>query len=67
MRRRNFDPRQGLEALSTLTGALNRSTADGLTMALDPIAPGDPLYFQIASGFGASVANGITQTPSRAP
>jgi hypothetical protein len=26
---------------------------------LDPIAPGDPLYFQISSGFGASIANGI--------
>jgi len=56
----NVDPRQGLEALSTLTGALNRSATTIDNGTGDPIAPGDPLYFQIASGFGASVANGIT-------
>ncbi|MDZ4782915.1 MAG: SdrD B-like domain-containing protein [Planctomycetia bacterium] len=56
----NFDPRQGLEALSTLTGAVNHSTATIDNGTIDPIAPGDPLYFQIASGFGASVASGIT-------
>jgi serine-aspartate repeat-containing protein C/D/E len=56
----SFDPRQGLEALSTLTGALNRSATTIDNGTGDPIAPGDPLYFQIASGFGASVANGIT-------
>ena len=27
----------------------------------DPIAPGDPFYFQIASGFSTSVVNGIEQ------
>ncbi|HND53200.1 MAG TPA: Ig-like domain-containing protein, partial [Pirellulaceae bacterium] len=54
-----LDPRQGLEALSTLTGAVNRSTATIDNGTVDPIAPGDPFYFQIASGFGASVANGV--------
>ncbi|MBL8827453.1 MAG: hypothetical protein JNM18_10795, partial [Planctomycetaceae bacterium] len=54
-----LDPRQGLEALSTLTGAVNRSTTTIDNGTADPIAPGDPLYFQIASGFGGSVANGV--------
>ena len=53
------DPRQGLEALARLTGAVNRSTTTIANGTLDPIAPGDPLYFEISSGFGASVANGI--------
>jgi hypothetical protein len=53
------DPRQGLEALAKLTGAVNRSLTTIPNGTLDPIAPGDPLYFQIASGFGPSVANGI--------
>ena len=53
------DPRQGLESLARLTGAVNQSTATIANGTLDPIAPGDPLYFQISSGFGASVANGI--------
>lgn len=52
-------PRQGLEALSKLTGAVNRSTATIANGTVDPIAPGDPMYFQIASGFGDSVANGV--------
>jgi len=56
----NVDPRQGLEALSKLTGAVNRSTTTIANGTADPIAPGDPLYFQIASGFAASVADGIT-------
>ncbi len=54
-----LDPRQGLEALSLLTGAVNRSTTTIDNGTTDPIAPGDPLYFQIASGFGSSVANGV--------
>jgi hypothetical protein len=53
------DPRQGLEALAKLTGAVNRSTVTIANGTLDPIAPGDPLYFEISSGFGASVANGV--------
>lgn len=55
-----LDPRQGLEAISKLTGATNQSTATIANGTADPIAPGDPFYFQIASGFGASVANGVT-------
>jgi autotransporter-associated beta strand protein len=53
------DPRQGLEALSKLTGAVNRSAATIANGTPDPIAPGDPLYFQIASGFASSVADGV--------
>jgi hypothetical protein len=53
------DPRQGLEAVARLTGAVNRSLTTIPNGTIDPIAPGDPLYFQITSGFGASVANGI--------
>lgn len=55
----NLDPRQQLEALSALTGATNHSTTTIDNGTLDPIAPGDPLYFQIASGFSTSVANGV--------
>ncbi|MDB5318904.1 MAG: Cna B-type [Phycisphaerales bacterium] len=54
-----IDPRQGLEALATITGATNQSLTTIPNGTLDPIAPGDPFYFQISSGFGASVANGI--------
>ncbi|MBS0260837.1 MAG: cadherin domain-containing protein [Planctomycetes bacterium] len=54
-----LDPRQGLEALSTLTGAVNRSTATIDNGTADPIAPNDPLYFQIASGFASSVSSGV--------
>jgi hypothetical protein len=53
------DPRQGLEALSLLTGAVNRSSVTIANGTADPIAPGDPLYFQIATGFAASVADGV--------
>jgi uncharacterized protein (DUF2141 family) len=53
------DPRQGLEAIARLTGATNQSLTTIANGTLDPIAPGDPFYFQISSGFGASVANGI--------
>ncbi|MBI1324880.1 hypothetical protein GC170_17075 [bacterium] len=55
----NVDPRQGLEAISYLTGAVNRTTTTIANGTADPIAPGDPLYFQIASGFAGSVANGV--------
>jgi hypothetical protein len=55
----NVDPRQGLEALSKLTGAINQSGTTIANGTADPIAPGDPLYFQIASGFSASVASGV--------
>lgn len=54
-----LDPRQGLEALSTLTGAVNHSTTTIANGTTDPIAPGDPLYFQISSGFAGSVADGV--------
>lgn len=53
-------PRQGLEALAKLTGAVNRSTTTIANGTIDPIAPGDPFYFQINTGFGATVASGIT-------
>ncbi len=55
----NIDPRQQLESISKLTGTTNRTTTTIANGTADPIAPGDPLYFQIASGFGASVANGV--------
>ena len=54
-----LDPRQGLEALSTLTGAVNHSATTIANGTADPIAPGDPLYFQISSGFAGSVADGV--------
>jgi hypothetical protein len=55
----NIDPRQGLEAIARLTGATNQSAATIDNGTPDAIAPGDPFYFQIASGFAASVANGV--------
>jgi hypothetical protein len=55
----NLDPRQGLEAISRMTGAINRSAATIANGTPDPIAPGDPMYFEIASGFATSVANGV--------
>lgn len=55
----NLDPRQGLESLSTLTGAVNHTTTTIANGTVDPISPGDPLYFQISSGFAASVADGV--------
>ena len=45
------DPRQGLEALAKRTGAVNQSSATIANGTTDPIAPGDPFYFQISSGF----------------
>jgi len=56
-----IDPRQQLEALSKLTGSVNRSATSIANGTPDPIDPGDPLYFQIASGFATSVSNGIVQ------
>ncbi len=55
----NVAPRQGLEAISKLTGAINRSTTPIANGTGTPIAPGDPLYFQISSGFAGSVADGV--------
>ncbi|MBL8817101.1 MAG: hypothetical protein JNL58_13820 [Planctomyces sp.] len=55
----NVDPRQGLEALSKLTGATNQSSSTIPNGTADPIAPGDPFYFQIATGFAGSVADGV--------
>ncbi|MDB5385061.1 MAG: repeat-associated core protein [Planctomycetaceae bacterium] len=54
-----IDPRQDLEALSDLTGAVNRSTTTIANGTADPIAPGDPMYFQIGAGFGSTVADGV--------
>ena len=54
------DPRQGLESLATLTGAVNQSSTTIANGTADPIAPGDPFYFQISSGFGSTVADGVT-------
>lgn len=54
------DPRLGLESLARLTGAINQSTSVIPNGTPDPIAPGDPLYFQIGAGFGSTVADGIT-------
>jgi hypothetical protein len=48
-----------LEALSRLTGAVNRSSTSIANGTGTPIAPGDPLYFQIASGFAGSVSTGV--------
>ena len=54
------DPRQALEALANLTGAVNRSAVSIANGTPDPIDPGDPFYFQITSGFGTTVADGVT-------
>ncbi len=56
----NVDPRQGLESLARLTGAVNRSITPIANGTPSPILPGDPLYFQITTGFGATVADGVT-------
>jgi hypothetical protein len=52
-------PRSSLEAIAKLTGAVNNTLATIANGTLDPIAFGDPFYFQIASGFSTSVVNGI--------
>ncbi len=54
------DPRADLSAIARLTGAVNNSADTIVNGTAAPIAPGDPFYFQISSGFGPSVANGIT-------
>lgn len=54
-----LDPRLGLESLATLTGAINRSTTTIDNGTLDPIAPGDPLYFEITTGFAPTVSAGV--------
>src|SRR6185369_10836409 len=54
-----IDPRQQLESIAKLTGAINHTSAAIPNGTAAPINPGDPFYFQIASGFGASVANGV--------
>lgn len=54
------DPRQGLESLAKLTGATNQTTTTIANGTADPIAPGDPFYFQISSGFASSVSAGVT-------
>ena len=55
------DPRQMLESLARLTGAVNRSTQAIPNGTLTPINPGEPLYFKIQTGFAATVADGVTQ------
>ena len=55
------DPRQMLESLARLTGAVNRSTQAIPNGTLTPINPGEPLYFMIQTGFAATVADGVTQ------
>ncbi|MGN6544931.1 MAG: tandem-95 repeat protein [Aureliella sp.] len=61
-----LDPRQGLESLSKLTGAVNRSASTIANGTVDPIAPGDPMYFQISSGFATSVSDGIVSAVQNA-
>ena len=55
----NIDPRQDLESIAKLTGAVNNSTSTIANGTTDPIAPGDPFYFLINSGFGTTVGNGV--------
>ncbi|MFM7057513.1 MAG: tandem-95 repeat protein, partial [Planctomycetota bacterium] len=54
------DPRQALESLAKLTGAVNRSLVSIPNGTPDPVDPGDPFYFQITTGFGTTVADGVT-------
>ncbi len=61
-----IDPRQQLESLAKLTGATNRTDTTIANGTADPIAPGDPFYFLIQSGFGATVADGIVQAVQNA-
>jgi Ca2+-binding RTX toxin-like protein len=53
-------PRSSLSGIAKLTGAVNNSVDTIANGTATPISPGDPFYFQISSGFGPSVANGIT-------
>ena len=54
-------PREGLEALANLTGAINRSTNQIANGTPNPIDPGDPLYFKIETGSDlvGNIADGI--------
>ena len=63
----SFSPREGLEAIATLTGAIN-SSPEVIDSGIfgDPIEPGDPLYFLIDSGVGADIAEGIGAAMSSA-
>ncbi len=54
------DPRLGLESIAKLTGATNQTSTTIANGTADPIAPGDPFYFQISSGFASSVSAGVT-------
>ncbi len=67
-----YAPRRTLEALAKLTGAVNRSTASVPSgISGDPIATGDPFYFQInpfdtqnptnvADGIRTAITSGLT-------
>jgi VCBS repeat-containing protein len=50
-------PREGLEALASLTGAINRTAGTIANGTADAIAPGDPFYFKIGSGGDPLVLN----------
>ncbi len=54
---RTQDPRIGLEALATLTGAVNRTTNTIPNGTPEQIMPGDPFYFMIGSGGDPLVLN----------
>ncbi|MCA9010427.1 MAG: tandem-95 repeat protein [Planctomycetaceae bacterium] len=50
-------PRSGLEALATMTGAINQTATTIANGTADPIATGDPFYFKIGSGGDPLVGN----------
>ena len=54
------DPRPMLEAYAEVTGAVNNGTTTIQNGTADPIAPGDPLYFNIAdASLAANLSSGI--------
>lgn len=53
-------PRETLEAISRLTGAVNASSSTFDNNTSDPIDPGDPFYYQIQAGSGSITAQGVT-------
>lgn len=56
------DPREGLEALATLTGAVNTSTTPiDSGIVGDAIEQNEPMYFVINTSSATTVANAITQ------
>jgi RHS repeat-associated protein len=60
-------PRQTLESLAILTGAVNRSTQTiDSNITGDPIAPGDPLYFLINTNSPTTVAGGVVSAVASA-